>query len=102
MRRSKTEIYLHFVWATRGRAPRLTQELWQTVRTAGARELRALSCTLIALEGTADHVHLLVRVPGSVSAALLAKQVKGGSSHDINECIDETDAFRWQDGLRRL
>jgi putative transposase len=98
MRRTKTEIYLHLVWATRLRVPQLDEDLWTLVRVVADREAQALGCTVMAMNGTEDHAHLLVRVPGRVSAAQLAKQVKGASSHAINERLPDGDGFRWQEG----
>jgi REP element-mobilizing transposase RayT len=98
MRRSRTEIYLHVVWATRLREPRLTGDIRRLALDVVRAEARALGCTVLALDGVEDHLHLLARVPGKLWAADLAKQVKGGSSHAINERLPDGDGFRWQEG----
>jgi putative transposase len=98
MRRSKTEIYLHVVWATREREPLLVGTLDQLVRREIESEARKLGCPVLGLNGMPDHLHLLVRVPGRISAAELAKQVKGASSHAANGALPDGQAFRWQEG----
>jgi REP element-mobilizing transposase RayT len=45
-----------------------------------------------------DHVHLLARVPTSLSTADLVKQVKGSSSHLVNPAHGRQATFRWQGG----
>ena len=37
-----------------------------------------LNATVIALGGTEDHVHLLLRVPPTVDVSSLVKRLKGG------------------------
>ena len=55
-----------------------------------------MGCAVLAPNGTSDHVHLLVSVPATVSVAALVKQVKGVSSHFVNEVIMPEGEFRWQ------
>lgn len=98
MPRSKTEIYLHIVWATRFREPVLVDQTDRIAREAIREETRRLGCVVLALGGVADHLHLLVRVPGRLSVAQLAKQVKGASSRRLNEFLPGGEGFRWQEG----
>lgn len=98
MRRSKTEIYLHFVWAVRLRDPSLVGRSEEHAFRAIAAEAEKLDCRILALNGTDDHVHALVRVPGKVSAADFAKQVKGVSSSEVNDYLPDGNSFRWQEG----
>jgi REP element-mobilizing transposase RayT len=53
-----------------------------------------LECDVIAFGGVADHVHLLVRFPTTISIADLVKQVKGSSSHLVSRRLREP--FKWQ------
>ena len=98
MRRSLTQIYLHVVWSTHLREPCLVGVVDDTARRVVAAEARALGCEVLALDGVADHLHLLARLPGRLSAAELAKQVKGRSSRIINEELLDFESFRWQVG----
>jgi len=95
---SHTELYLHLVWATWDRQPLLTGE----TRDAGYRmiqdECRRMSVEVIAIGGVEDHVHLLVRMPTSLSPAALVKQVKGATSHHLNQGSGSRPVFRWQGG----
>jgi putative transposase len=58
-----------------------------------------MGCTVYAIGGMPDHVHLVVRMPGRLSPAALMKQVKGASSVLLNEVRPEfSERFDWQDG----
>jgi putative transposase len=96
--RSHAEVYLHIVWCTWDRHPLLTAERMPIVYRAILQECHALGCEVIAIGGMEDHVHLLVRVPPTVSPATLAKQVKGSSSHLANPEHGRRADFRWQRG----
>jgi REP element-mobilizing transposase RayT len=51
---------------------------------------------VIAIGGIEDHVHLLVRVPATISPADLVKYVKGASSHMVNHEVRPPFHFKWQ------
>ena len=101
MRHSGCEIYLHFVWATKHRQPMVCIE-WEAelYRVIRAEALRA-GCSVLAINGTEDHLHILLKMGSTVSAARLVNQMKGVSSNFINEryCMNgEQTRFCWQNG----
>jgi putative transposase len=53
---------------------------------------------VIALGGIEDHVHLLVRIPTTLSVAQLVKQVKGATSHLVTHGMGGCGTFKWQGG----
>jgi len=67
-------------------------------RQAVRDEAKAFGCEVLALDGLADHLHLVVRIPGRLSAADLAKQVKGASSRQVGEWLPPGVGFGWQEG----
>jgi len=95
---SYAEIYLHLVWGTWDRHPLLVGDRVETVYRAIHYECANLRAAVIAIGGMEDHVHLLARVPASLSPAALAKQVKGASSHLVNPEHGARASFRWQGG----
>ena len=60
--------------------------------------LRDLRCSLLAINGIADHVHLLVRYRSDLSHSEMLQQVKGRSSKWINETFPQFGHFSWQEG----
>jgi REP element-mobilizing transposase RayT len=53
---------------------------------------------VLAVDGTDDHVHLLLQLSSKTSLAELMKQVKGVSSAMVNDRDDLEERFRWQEG----
>jgi putative transposase len=94
MRKPFTKLYLHLVWSTWNRAPLLTPALLQAVDRCIRAECVKVGAGVEAFGGVADHVHLLVRFPTTVSVADFVKQVKGSSSHLIGQRLHEP--FKWQ------
>jgi REP element-mobilizing transposase RayT len=55
-----------------------------------------LGCTVVAIGGIEDHVHLLTGFPSTLAVADLIKQIKGSSSHLISHEIKPGEFFKWQ------
>ena len=70
--------------------PRLYEYLGGIVRGAKAH--------LLEINGTEDHVHLLIRESKSVNDQSFIGQLKGDSSRWVNETIQELGRFSWQNG----
>jgi REP element-mobilizing transposase RayT len=52
----------------------------------------------LAVGGTADHVHILVSLPGTLSVAKAVQLLKGNSSKWIHETFPKLADFTWQQG----
>ncbi len=98
MRSSKAEVYLHFVWSTHGREPWLAGEVETRVLRCVEAQVRHAGCDVLAIGGTDDRVHLLVKTPSSMSPAKLMQYAKGVSSAMAGDRIGECPEFRWQQG----
>ena len=96
MKRNKLALYLHLVWATWDRLPLITPEIERRLYRNIESEARNMGCMVLALNGMPDHVHLVVSFPTTISIADLAKQVKGVSSHFVNETLKPETQFKWQ------
>jgi putative transposase len=96
MREPYTQLFVHTVWATWDRAPLLEPDLMQVVDAAVRRECVDLKVDVVAFGGVSDHVHLLARIPTTISVAQLVKQVKGSSSHLLTNRLRVP--FKWQGG----
>jgi REP element-mobilizing transposase RayT len=60
--------------------------------------LRELNASAIGINGIEDHVHLLIRVPASLSTAKTVEIVKTNSSRWIHERRVLHRTFGWQSG----
>ncbi len=96
MKRNKLALYLHLVWATWDRLPWIEPSIERRLHRNIAAEARGMGCTVLALNGMPDHVHLVVKLPSTVTVANLVKQVKGVSSHFAGETLGLGSGPKWQ------
>jgi len=94
---TKADIVLHFVWGTKNRHPWIEAERRQDLYNCLVGQVTATGCRTLAVGGVDDHVHVLVAMRTDVSAAELAQQVKGISSHFCKDRLG-WQTFYWQDG----
>ena len=96
MPNSYTPVYIHFVWATFDRQPIIRSE-WETrIYAAIARKCEELHVGLFTLNGIENHVHVLVRLPATLTLAQIAQYLKGVTSHLVNHELAPGSVFRWQ------
>lgn len=95
---SFTSSLFHCVFSTKERRPLITDamaaRLWPYLGgIARANRMKALE-----IGGVADHVHLLLSLPASMSIAKAMQLLKGNSSKWINDEFPEHRGFAWQEG----
>ncbi|MCD4739107.1 MAG: IS200/IS605 family transposase [Anaerolineae bacterium] len=100
MRAPYTQLYLHLVWATWDRLPLITVDIEPRLYAAIAEKCRELKCVPLAIGGTSNHVHLLVRLHATTTIATLVKEVKGSSSHLVTHELAVGEFFKWQGSYR--
>lgn len=98
MRQCKSEVFLHIVWTTTRRAKLIDADIERRVHRCIQAEAEKLGCTVLALDGMPDHVHIVLQIPTRISISTLVQQMKGASSHFINEVLAPSERFAWQDG----
>jgi putative transposase len=87
--------YYHLVWATRDRAPLITEQVEAELYGYIQAKSKSLDCPCHALGGIADHIHLIVSIPPSRAVADFVMRIKGSSSHHLNQ-IHLNQRFAWQ------
>ncbi|MGE0431999.1 MAG: IS200/IS605 family transposase [Planctomycetota bacterium] len=92
-----TQVFLHIVFSTKNREPELVGDVRETAHRYIATVARNLGCTVHALNGWTDHVHLLVEVPATIALADLVRDLKANSSRTIRE-DHRRPGFAWQAG----
>ncbi|MBI3948081.1 MAG: IS200/IS605 family transposase [Armatimonadetes bacterium] len=98
MRRSKVDVYLHLVWGTFDRLPLVQPEIERRLYRNLVAEARSCRCKVLAIGGTADHVHMVIKLAATVAVAVLLKQMKGVSSDFAREQLLHQDYFKWHGG----
>ena len=90
--------YIHCVFSTKGRqriiAPVFQDRLWPYLGGI-ARENKM---SAIAVNGTADHAHILLALPSTMTISKALQLIKGGSSKWIHDTFPEHRSFAWQEG----
>lgn len=93
-----TQNYYHTLFSTKHRAMLITPEIEERLYPFFGGIVRNLRCTLIAVNGMPDHVHLLVRYRADLSHSEMLQQIKGRSSKWTNETFQNRGRFSWQEG----
>jgi REP element-mobilizing transposase RayT len=93
-----TSINIHYVFSTKNRESTIVgtmrERLWAFMGGI-ARENRMKA---LCIGGTADHIHLLVSLPASLSIAKGIQLIKGGSSAWVHGTFPQMQQFAWQEG----
>lgn len=89
---------MHVVFSTKDRQPLITptlqERLWAYLGgIAKENKMRALK-----VGGVADHIHILLSIPSTLSVAKSVQLIKGNSSKWIHETFPELRGFEWQAG----
>ncbi|MCW3127518.1 MAG: hypothetical protein JWO03_3176 [Bacteroidetes bacterium] len=98
MSHSYYKIWIHAVYSTKGREPFINPEIERIVYDQKREELVELDCPVRIINGMSDHVHLLFLQNPKLPITDIIKQVKGGTSHWINEQKLISEPFAWQTG----
>ncbi len=93
-----TNILVHAVFSTSGRAPLLTDATRPEMHAYLGGILRQLRAVPVVIGGTADHVHLLARLPADLAVADCLRVVKANSSRWAKERWPQRRPFAWQGG----
>jgi len=95
MAHNAVRLYVHLVWRTWDSLPLIRPAVERRLHRAIEAEAGELGCKVYAVGGTAEHVHLLLAIPATLSVSDLVRQVKGASSRFANEVL-LPGRFRWQ------
>jgi putative transposase len=98
MAHTYTSLLVHVIFSTSGRAPLLTDATRLDVHAYLGGILRELDAIPVTIGGTADHVHLLTRLPANLALADCMRIVKTNSSRWVKERWAQQRKFTWQGG----
>jgi REP element-mobilizing transposase RayT len=99
MAQTLVQIFIHIVFSTKNRAelitPEIEAELFAYVGGIAANN----KSKLIAANGTANHIHLLILLSKTIELSELVGDIKRNSSRWIKTKSDIFKSFGWQDGF---
>ena len=88
----------HCVFATKERETWLTAEIRERLWPYLGGIARANGMKALAIGGVADHVHVLLSLPATMSISKAMQLLKGNSSKWIHETFPALRPFAWQEG----
>jgi len=89
-------LFYHVIWATKHRI-RLIEPAWESDLYGYIwGKATALACSPHAIGGVSDHLHVAISIPPKLAVATIIGQLKGASSHFINERFFSERTFAWQ------
>jgi putative transposase len=89
-------ILLHLIFSTQGRRPLIKREFRPDLFAYLGGIVREMQATALIINGTADHVHMLLRIRPAQSAAEIVRVVKANSSKWVR--AKWSSDFAWQTG----
>jgi putative transposase len=99
MSHSLLKIWIHCVFGTKDRVALIKKtfeiDLYNHIKQKLEEDL---DCKVRIINGTADHIHLLFLLSPNFSVRDIIKNIKGESSHWINQSDLINTKFAWQTG----
>ncbi|MGB2964188.1 MAG: IS200/IS605 family transposase [Anaerolineales bacterium] len=102
MRAAYSHIYIHLIWATWDRLELIDSKMEPILYSYLANKCEEQKGILLQIGGNTDHVHLLVKIHTASSIGQFVKNIKGSSSHYINQIIHPGSFFKWQGGYAAI
>jgi putative transposase len=93
-----TKLYVHCVFTPKGRHSKLKESIRENVHKYIYGIIKAKNCYPIAINGTSDHIHILIGFCPSISVENLVRDIKRSSSIYINTNKLLEARFGWQEG----
>ena len=98
MPQSLDHVLLHLVFSTKDRLPMLDAPYRPALHAYLATVARNVGCTCPRAGGVADHVHLAIQFPRTLTVAALVEGLKTSSSKWLKQQSPALSGFAWQRG----
>ena len=98
MPQSYVNLIYHVVFSTKDREPLITDAHQTRLYEYIGGIVRAQGGVALAINGMADHVHLLARLRQDKALADVIRDLKAGASGWMHKVFPEAQAFAWQNG----
>ncbi|WP_428236347.1 IS200/IS605 family transposase [Gracilimonas sp.] len=98
MPKTLNQVWIHAVWSTKDRLPLLKRYFRGELNNYIKQNSMDWNIQVDVVNGMLDHMHVLFKLPTTVSVADAIKQMKGASSRWVNENYYPTGKFEWQQG----
>ena len=88
----------HVVFSTKRRERIILPEIETRLFTYMSGTARNLGCPCLAINGTEDHLHLLVSLSKTLALSAFVRELKSAASRWVKSTYSACGAFAWQDG----
>jgi putative transposase len=96
MTHSCVEIYLHLIFSTKGRLSLIPKNIENRLYGYLSGIAKKSNIIVLAINGTSDHLHLLIKLNATTSVGKLIQELKSYSSGWMKK--QGIMAFTWQEG----
>jgi len=93
-----TNHLYHVIFSTKGRQPLVKSDIRDELYKYICGVARKQHAVVIRVNGTADHVHLLIKVKPVTAVADVVRTIKANSSKWLSETFPAMRGFQWQPG----
>jgi putative transposase len=94
-----TKLYAHCVFTPKGRSSLLTDSIRGRVHKYIYGTIKEKKCYPVAINGTRDHIHILLGFAPTISISDLIRDIKRSSAMFINNEVKSYLRFSWQEGF---
>ena len=98
MPHSFTDLLTHAIFSTKNREPFIEESVSRELFPYLGGVVKHIGGKALLVNGMADHVHILLRLPANVAVAECMRLAKANSSKWVHEHWPERARFEWQIG----
>jgi putative transposase len=91
-----TRLYAHCVFTPKGKSSLLTDSIRDRVHKYIYGIIKEKKCYPVAINGTKDHIHILIGFGPTISISDLIRDIKRSSAMFINNEVRSYYKFSWQ------
>lgn len=92
-------VVLHVIFSTKNQRPTLTDNIRAEAHARMVEDIGQSENILLAIGGTADHVHIAAYLSRKMTVAKLVDRLKTAATRWIIRQGTEYESFRWQKGF---
>ena len=93
-----TGLYIHYVFSTKNREAIIAEHVQERIWAFMGGIARENRMKALCIGGVADHVHLLISMPTTISVAKTMQLIKGGTTAWVHDTYPGMRHFAWQEG----
>ena len=98
-RHSVSRLTVHLVCVTKYRRKVFDDRALEFLKNHASQAFAKMDCQLLACDGEADYVHMLVEYPPKLSVSVLVNMVKGTSSRMLRQARPDIAERYWGNGV---